>query len=90
MTEESVLTIGEFSGNYWWVDFCKKFVIVCVPGEHEPQAELDIQAQAAFLVYIPFFLWDQIHALNDADKMFQLWRAYDQLLTVAGQSWILF
>lgn len=49
MRAESVLTIGEFSGNHWWVDFCKKFVIVCIPRENEPQAELDMQAQAASL-----------------------------------------
>jgi len=47
MTAESVLTIGEFSGNHWWVDFYKKFVAVCNPTEDEPQSELDTQAQAA-------------------------------------------
>lgn len=43
-----------------------------------------------FLVYITFFLWDQIYALSDADIIFQLWRAADQLLTAACQSWIIF
>lgn len=47
MIAESVLTIGEFSGNHWRVDLCKKFVIICIPRENEPQAELDTRVQTA-------------------------------------------
>lgn len=47
MIAESVLTIVEFSGNHWRVDLCKKFVIICIPRENEPQAEFDTWVQAA-------------------------------------------
>lgn len=55
MTAESVLTTGEFSGNHCWLDSCKKFVIVHIPRGNKPQAEPDMQAQAAASLCILLF-----------------------------------